>query len=422
MASIPWIRCSASAGRLVLSATRCSRPRTRPRPRLTKHWPPARYPGTTSASHTQRICGPHGPYATFALMKALVLSGGSGTRLRPITHTSAKQLVPVANKPVLFYGLEAIAAAGITDVGIVVGDTAPEIEAAVGDGSAFGIQTTYIRQHAPLGLAHAVAVARDFLQEDDFVMYLGDNFIVGGITSLIEEFSAARPAAQIMLTRVRNPRSFGIAELDLDGRVRRLEEKPQDPKSDLALVGVYMFTPAVHEAVAALKPSWRGELEITEAIQWLLDHGRTVNSTLITGYWKDTGNVTDMLEVNRLVLETTEPRLDGMVEPDCEIIGRVAVEAGAHVAASRIVGPAIIGAGSKVTGSYIGPFTAIAEDCAVDDSEIEYSIVLRGASIRGVRRIEASLIGRDAEVTPAPRVPRAHRLVLGDHSRVQISS
>ena len=355
-------------------------------------------------------------------MKALVLSGGSGTRLRPITHTSAKQLVPVANKPVLFYGLEAIAAAGITDVGIVVGDTAPEIEAAVGDGSAFGIQTTYIRQHAPLGLAHAVAVARDFLQEDDFVMYLGDNFIVGGITSLIEEFSAARPAAQIMLTRVSNPRSFGIAELDLDGRVRRLEEKPQDPKSDLALVGVYMFTPAVHEAVAALKPSWRGELEITEAIQWLLDHGRTVNSTLITGYWKDTGNVTDMLEVNRLVLETTEPRLDGMVEPDCEIIGRVAVEAGAHVAASRIVGPAIIGAGSKVTGSYIGPFTAIAEDCAVDDSEIEYSIVLRGASIRGVRRIEASLIGRDAEVTPAPRVPRAHRLVLGDHSKVQISS
>ena len=355
-------------------------------------------------------------------MKALVLSGGSGTRLRPITHTSAKQLVPVANKPVLFYGLEAIAAAGITDVGIVVGDTAPEIEAAVGDGSAFGIQTTYIRQHAPLGLAHAVAVARDFLQEDDFVMYLGDNFIVGGITSLVEEFSAARPAAQIMLTRVSNPRSFGIAELDLDGRVRRLEEKPQDPQSDLALVGVYMFTPAVHEAVAALKPSWRGELEITEAIQWLLDHGRTVNSTLITGYWKDTGNVTDMLEVNRLVLETTEPRLDGMVEPDCEIIGRVAVEAGAHVAASRIVGPAIIGAGSKVTGSYIGPFTAIAEDCAVDDSEIEYSIVLRGASIRGVRRIEASLIGRYAEVTPAPRVPRAHRLVLGDHSKVQISS
>jgi glucose-1-phosphate thymidylyltransferase len=355
-------------------------------------------------------------------MKALVLSGGSGTRLRPITHTWAKQLLPVANKPVLFYGLEAIAAAGITDVGIVVGDTAPAIEAAVGDGSKFGLTATYIRQQAPLGLAHAVLIARDFLAEDDFVMYLGDNFIVGGITDVVEEFAAARPDAQIMLTKVSQPSAFGIAELDLDGRVRRLEEKPEQPKSDLALVGVYLFTPAIHEAVRALRPSWRGELEITEAIQWLLDNGQRVSSTVITGYWKDTGNVADMLEVNRLVLESLEPRLDGLVEPGCEIIGRVTVEAGAQVSASRIVGPAIIGAGSKVTGSYIGPFTAIDEDCAVDDSEIEYSIVLRGASIRGVRRIEASLIGHDAEVMPASRVPRAHRLILGDHSRVQISS
>ena len=355
-------------------------------------------------------------------MKALVLSGGSGTRLRPITHTSAKQLVPVANKPVLFYGLEAIAAAGITDVGIVVGDTAPAIEAAVGDGSRFGISVTYIRQQAPLGLAHAVLVARDFLGDDDFVMYLGDNFIVGGITDLVEEFAATRPSARIMLARVSDPRSFGVAELDAEGRVTRLEEKPQEPKSDLALVGVYLFTPAVHEAVAALKPSWRGELEITEAIQWLLDNDRTVNSTTITGYWKDTGNVTDMLEVNRLVLEGLEPRLDGHVEAGCEIIGRVVVEAGAHVAASRIVGPAVIGADSKITGAYVGPYTAIGEGCSIDDCEIEYSIVLSRASIRGVRRIEASLIGHDAEVTPAPRVPRAHRLVLGDHSKVQISS
>jgi glucose-1-phosphate thymidylyltransferase len=355
-------------------------------------------------------------------MKALVLSGGSGTRLRPITHTSAKQLVPVANKPVLFYGLEAIAAAGITDVGIVVGDTAPAIEAAVGDGSRFGISVTYIRQQAPLGLAHAVLVARDFLGDDDFVMYLGDNFIVGGITDLVEEFAATRPSARIMLARVSDPRSFGVAELDAEGRVTRLEEKPQEPKSDLALVGVYLFTPAVHEAVAALKPSWRGELEITEAIQWLLDNDRTVNSTTITGYWKDTGNVTDMLEVNRLVLEGVAPRLDGHIEAGCEIIGRVVVEAGAHVAASRIVGPVIIGADSKITGAYVGPYTAIGAGCSIDDCEIEYSIVLSRASIRGVRRIEASLIGHDAEVTPAPRVPRAHRLVLGDHSKVQISS
>ena len=355
-------------------------------------------------------------------MKALVLSGGSGTRLRPITHTSAKQLVPVANKPVLFYGLEAIAAAGISDVGIVVGDTAPAIEAAVGDGSRFGISATYIRQQAPLGLAHAVLVARDYLGDDDFVMYLGDNFIVGGITDLVEEVAATRPAARIMLARVSDPRSFGVAELDAEGRVTRLEEKPPEPKSDLALVGVYLFTSAVHEAVAALTPSWRGELEITEAIQWLLDNGRMVNSTTITGYWKDTGNVTDMLEVNRLVLEGLEARLDGHVEAGCEIIGRVVVEAGAHVAASRIVGPAIIGADSKITGAYVGPYTAIGEGCSIDDCEIEYSIVLSRASIRGVRRIEASLIGHDAEVTPAPRVPRAHRLVLGDHSKVQISS
>jgi glucose-1-phosphate thymidylyltransferase len=355
-------------------------------------------------------------------MKALVLSGGSGTRLRPITHTSAKQLVPVANKPVLFYGLEDIAEAGVTDVGIVVGDTAPAIEAAVGDGSQFGLNVTYIRQDAPRGLAHAVLIAREFLGDDDFVMYLGDNFIVGGITGLVEEFAAARPHAQIMLQKVSDPRSFGVAELDESGRVKNLVEKPKEPKSDLALVGVYLFTAAVHEAVANLKPSWRGELEITEAIQWMLDHGRTVNSTTITGYWKDTGNVTDMLEVNRLVLESIERRIDGQVDDNCEIIGRVVIETGALVLNSRIVGPAIIGAGTKVVGSYIGPFTAIDDSCSVQDSEIEYSIVLSNASIKGVRRIEASLIGHYADVTPAPRVPRAHRLVLGDHSKVQISS
>ena len=359
----------------------------------------------------------------FSAMKALVLSGGAGTRLRPITHTSAKQLVPVANKPVLFYGLEAIAEAGITDVGIVVGDTAPLIEAAVGDGSAFGLNVTYLRQDAPRGLAHAVLIARDFLGDDDFVMYLGDNFIVGGITGLVEEFTATRPAAQIMLQQVSDPRSFGVAELDpATGRVKNLEEKPKQPKSDLALVGVYLFTPAVHEAVASLKPSWRGELEITEAIQWLLDSDRTVNSSTITGYWKDTGNVPDMLEVNRLVLESLETRIDGQVDDACEIIGRVVVETGAVVSNSRIVGPAIIGAGSEVISSYVGPFTAIDDGCSLHDSEIEYSIVLSNASIKGVGRIEASLIGHHAEVTPAPRVPRAHRLVLGDHSKVQISS
>jgi glucose-1-phosphate thymidylyltransferase len=306
-------------------------------------------------------------------------------------------------------------------VGIVVGDTAPAIEDAVGDGSAFGLTATYLRQDAPRGLAHAVIVARDFLADDDFVMYLGDNFIVGGISPLVEEFRSSRPDAQIMLTSVPDPRQFGVAELDTAGEVVGLEEKPQHPKSDLALVGVYIFTPAVHEAVSQLVPSWRGELEITEAIQWLIDQGRKVRSTTITGYWKDTGNVADMLEVNRMVLETIDPQVLGTVEAS-ELIGRVVVEAGAEVSRSRIVGPAIIGTGTRVSGSYVGPFTSVAQDCAITDSEIEYSIVLRGALIQGVRRIEASLIGHDVEVTPSPNVPRAHRLILGDHSKVQICS
>ena len=355
-------------------------------------------------------------------MKALVLAGGAGTRLRPITHTSAKQLLPVANKPVLFYGLEAIRDAGITVAGLVVGDTAAAIKAAVGDGSRFGLDVTYIKQEAPLGLAHAVLVARDYLGDDDFVMYLGDNFIVGGISSPVEQFRAGRPDAQIMLTSVPDPRQFGVAELDGAGKVIGLEEKPRQPKSDLALVGVYIFGPVVHQAVQSLKPSWRGELEITDAIQWLIDHGHKVESSVITGYWKDTGNVTDMLEVNRLVLESVEPRLAGTVDASSELIGRVVVESGAKISGSRVVGPAIIGSGTVVTGSYIGPFTSVAPECVIADSEIEYSIVLRGASIRGVRRIEASLIGHEVEVTPAPPVPRAHRLVLGDHSKVQISS
>jgi glucose-1-phosphate thymidylyltransferase len=355
-------------------------------------------------------------------VKALVLAGGSGTRLRPITHTSAKQLLPVANKPVLFYGLEAIAEAGITQVGIVVGDTAPAIKSAVGDGSAFGLTVTYIRQAAPLGLAHAVLVAREFLGDDDFVMYLGDNFIVGGIAELVEEFRACRPDAHIMLTAVEDPRQFGVAELDSTGQVIGLEEKPELPKSDLALVGVYLFTRAVHEAVAALTPSRRGELEITDAIERLMASGHKVTSTVISGYWKDTGNVADMLEVNRMVLESVEPAVAGQVDPASELIGRVVIGAGAVVTGSRIVGPVIIGAGTEVTGSYVGPFTSVAPGCVIADSEIEYSIVLGGASIRGVRRIEASLIGHEVEVTPAPPVRQAHRLVLGDHSKVQISS
>ncbi|MEV5574403.1 glucose-1-phosphate thymidylyltransferase [Spirillospora sp. NPDC052269] len=355
-------------------------------------------------------------------MKALVLAGGSGSRLRPITHTSAKQLVPVANKPVMFYGLEAIRDAGIRDVGIVVGATAAEVQHAVGDGSRFGLEVTYLQQDAPRGLAHAVLIAREYLGDDDFLMYLGDNFVVGGIRDLVERFHAERPDAQIMLTHVADPRAFGVAELDAAGRVVGLEEKPEHPRSDLALVGVYLFTPAVHEIVAGLKPSWRDELEITDAIRGLLEQGRTVSPTVITGYWKDTGNVSDMLEANRLVLDGLRPAIEGDVDDDSELVGRVVVEHGASVVRSRILGPVIVGAGTLVRDSYLGPFTSVDRDCTVLDSEIEYSILLSGTRVEGVGRIEGSLIGREVRVTAAPRAPHAHRLVLGDHSTVQINS
>ncbi|WP_030605532.1 glucose-1-phosphate thymidylyltransferase [Streptomyces fulvoviolaceus] len=355
-------------------------------------------------------------------MKALVLAGGTGSRLRPITHTSAKQLVPVANKPVLFYGIEALVAAGITELGIVTGDTAAEIEATVGDGSRFGARVTYLPQERPAGLAHAVLIAREWLGNDDFVMYLGDNFVVGGITELVDAFRAERPDAGIMLTKVGDPSAFGVAELDGSGRVVRLEEKPAEPRSDLALVGVYLFSPAVHEAVRAIRPSGRGELEITDAIQWLLDHGHAVTPTVIDGYWKDTGNVTDMLEVNRSVLEGMEPARLGDVDADSELIGRVRVEAGARVERSRIVGPVVIGSGSVVADSYIGPSTSVDSSCVIIGSELEFSIVLSGSRIEHAGRIEGSLIGRGVRVTGAQRAPRAHRLVLGDHSHVQITS
>ena len=354
-------------------------------------------------------------------MKALVLSGGAGTRLRPITHTSAKQLVPVANKPVLFYGLEAIRDAGITDVGIIVGDTRPEIEAAVGDGSALGIRVTYIPQEAPLGLGHCVLIAREFLADDDFVMYLGDNFIIGGISDLVDGFKRGGPDAQILLTKVDNPQQFGIAELDDAGHVTRLVEKPKEPKSDLALVGVYMFTPAIHEAVRAIRPSGRGELEITDAIQWLVDNGKDVRPHMVTGYWKDTGRLDDMLECNRKVLEAVEPSCRGSIDAVSRIIGRVVIEEGASIERSTVRGPAIIGRNTRIVDSYIGPFTSIYHDCLIESTEVEHSIVLESTKIAGVSRIEDSLIGKEVEVSPSTLMPHAHRLMLGDHSKVSLA-
>ncbi|HET9442388.1 MAG TPA: glucose-1-phosphate thymidylyltransferase [Acidimicrobiales bacterium] len=356
-------------------------------------------------------------------MKALILAGGAGTRLRPITYTSAKQLVPVANKPILFYGLEAIAEAGITEVGMVVGDTRDEIMAAVGDGSRWGVRVTYLPQDQPLGLAHCVLIAREFLGDEDFVMYLGDNMLRQRVRDFVAHFEANRgnAAAQILLARVPNPRQFGVAEMDAAGDVIRLVEKPSDPPSDLALVGVYLFDHRIHEAVRSVPPSARGELEITDAIQWLIDQGHTVRSQVLQGWWIDTGKLTPLLEANRLILETLDQQIDGKVDEESRIEGRVVVEPGAVIVRSTVRGPAIIGEGTVIRDSYVGPFTAIYHDCELDRSEIDHSVVLERSRIIGIPRIVDSLIGKDVEVTRSERRPTATRLMLGDHSQVDLA-
>jgi glucose-1-phosphate thymidylyltransferase len=356
-----------------------------------------------------------------ATMKGLVLSGGKGTRLRPITHTSAKQLVPVANKPILFYVMENLADAGISEVGVIVGDTADEIEAACGDGSAWGLNLTYIRQDAPLGLAHAVKIAEDFIAGDAFVMYLGDNLLPSGITPLVQEFAERKPEAMILLTAVPDPQRFGVAVLTDDGRVQTLEEKPEHPRSDLALVGVYLFTAQIFEAVNAIKPSARGELEITDAIQWLIDQGREVLPHLVEGWWKDTGKLEDILDANRIVLEGAQAANHGDVDEESKLIGTVVVEEGAVIKRSLVRGPAIIGRDTLIEDAYIGPFTSIYFGCHIRSSEIEHSIVLENSSILDIEgKVADSLIGKDVVVTRTSVRPRAYKLSLGDHSRVEV--
>lgn len=353
-------------------------------------------------------------------MKALVPAGGTGSRLRPITYTSAKQLVPVANKPILFYGLEALAAAGIEEVGLVVGDTADEIRAAVGDGSAWGLRATYIPQDAPRGLAHTVLIAREFLGDDDFVMYLGDNILKGGVKPITDEFQSQRPNAQILLAQVPEPQRFGVAELDGD-KVVRLVEKPSVPPSDFALVGVYVFDASIHEAVRAISPSGRGELEITDAIQYLIDQGRDVRSHPIQGWWKDTGRLEDLLEANRLILEDADGSIEGTVDNASNLVGGVIVQRGAIVEASTIRGPAVIGSGARISSSFIGPYTAVGDRCVVEDSEIEHSVIMSECIIRGMHRLEDSLLGRGVVVERSDAKPKAYRLMVGDHGRVGVT-
>ncbi|MGZ4168665.1 MAG: glucose-1-phosphate thymidylyltransferase [Solirubrobacteraceae bacterium] len=353
-------------------------------------------------------------------MKGLILSGGKGTRLRPITHTSAKQLVPVANRPVLFYGIQAMADAGIEEIGIIIApETGDEIREVTGTGEQFGVRITYIVQDEPAGLAHAVLTAEPFLGDAPFVMYLGDNLLQGGIGDLVRAFNDNAPDALILLTAVPDPQNYGVAEL-LDGAVVRLVEKPPQPRSDLALVGVYMFTATVHEAARAIKPSARGELEITDAIQHLVDTGQRVDPHIVKGWWKDTGRLDDMLAANRLVLDTITTRLDGELV-ESQVDGRVIVEAGAKLQRSSVRGPAIIGAGAQLTDSYVGPYTAVGEGCVIVNAEVEHSILLSGCEVRDLDgRIESSLLGRNVKIGRGARQPRAYRFMVGDNSEIGI--
>ena len=352
-------------------------------------------------------------------MKGLILSGGKGTRLYPLTYTRAKQLIPVANKPVLFRVIEAIRDAGIDEIGIVIGDTGPEIREAVGDGGRWGVSVRYIPQDAPLGLAHAVKISREFIGDDRFVMFLGDNVIEGGIGSLIRQFASSEWNSQIVLKEVPDPEHFGVAELDSDGQIKKLVEKPKEPPSNLALVGIYMFDHNVFTAVDAIQPSWRNELEITDAIQWLVSHKYRVFPYVHNGWWIDTGKPTDMLEANARVLMELEPTIEGQVDLDSVVDARVTVEQGARIINSVVRGPTIIGENTRIENSYIGPYTSIYHDVVIENSELERCIVLDNSQLCDVpTRIQDSLIGRHVSVKHSTRKPNALKLNLGDHSRI----
>jgi glucose-1-phosphate thymidylyltransferase len=356
-------------------------------------------------------------------MKGLILAGGKGTRLRPLTYTSAKQLVPVANKPVLFYGIESVVAAGISELGLVVGDTRDEIRAAVGDGSRFGARVTYIEQDAPRGLAHAVLIAEEFIGGEPFVMYLGDNLIAHGITSLVEEFQTLGCNAEILLAEVANPQQFGVAELTPEGKVERLVEKPKEPRGNLALVGVYMFDHHIFESVRRIRPSARGELEITDAIQDLVERGLDVHPHVVRGWWKDTGKLEDMLEANRIVLETlADERRAAVVSGSSSLEGRVSLGEGVEIVDSVVRGPVVIGGGARLEHAFVGPYTSIGERCRLVRCEIENSIVLSDCEIRDIPlRIDGSLVGRNVRIVKTDFKPKAYRFMVGDNSEVGIS-
>ena len=354
-------------------------------------------------------------------MKALIASGGRGTRLRPITHTQNKHLIPIANKPILYYSIEAAAEAGIKEIGIVHNADSLEVPNYVGDGSKWGVKITYIPQEVPGGLAQVVMLAEKFVGNDKFIFYLGDNMVVGGIKRFVDEFERSKCNCFLTLSKVKDPERFGVPEIK-DGRIVGVEEKPKKPKSRFAVAGIYLYDNHIFEAVKALKPSARGELEISDAHQYLIDKGYIVGYTEITGWWKDTGKPADLLEANRLILDAITSRVDGNVDAQSDVAGKVIIEAGAKIVNSKVRGPAIIGKNCVIENSYIGPFTSIGDRTVVSSSEVEYSIVLRDCKIQDIGlRLEGSILGNDVEIVEANGKPRVHRFMIGDQSRVEVA-
>lgn len=356
-------------------------------------------------------------------MKALILSGGKGTRLRPLTYTGAKQLVPVANKPILWYGIEAIVATGITEIGIIISpETGEEIREITGNGDRFGAKITYILQDHPLGLAHAVKIARPFLEDSPFIMYLGDNLIQDNLDPFLSKFTSQNLDGLILLRSVSNPSAFGVAQIDETGRVLKLVEKPKVPPSNLALVGVYFFSPAIHQAIDSIVPSDRGELEITDAIQELIDSQKTVASLQLNGWWLDTGKKDDLLEANRIILDTDlDISKKGQIDSNSQIIGRVNISEGSTIINSTIRGPVIIGENCHIENCFIGPYTSVGDEVKLVDADIEHSVLLAGAQILEIhQRIVDSLIGRRAKLEMAHQRPKALQFMIGDDSQIEL--
>ncbi len=354
-------------------------------------------------------------------MKGLVTAGGHGTRLHPLTHTQNKHLIPIANKPMIFYALEYMKEAGITEVGIVINAGDQSLPDLVGDGSRWGMNITYLEQEAPLGLAHVVKIAEPFIGTEPFVFYLGDNILVGGIKTFVEAFQREGSNCHLVLSRVKDPQRFGVPELR-DGRIISIEEKPQHPKSEYAVTGIYLYDAHIFEAVNSIKPSARGELEISDAHQYLLEKGYAISYSEITGWWKDTGKPEDLLEANRLVLDNLKEEIRGEVDATSGIFGRVVLSPTAKIKNSIVRGPVIIGDNTRIVDCYIGPYTSIAENCELRNCEVEFSLIMSRCRINDIGiRIESSLLGKEVQIVKAANKPKTQRFMLGDRSRLELT-